>query len=157
MRRDYFELAVENIDWVEDGEAPRKPTVHIDFRGPEGEFREQLSAPDGDLLDAEEIDVAFRLQDPLEETGAVGVVGVTNRITGDFVLELNEEADDVLKFIRAAREYGAESGDTDGRYRVEISIDGEDVVTYEKSTFLVYDNEGHLIRRESLIPSGVEL
>lgn len=157
MRRDYFELDVENVDWVESDGDPRKPTVRIDFQGPEEEFREQLAGTDEQLLEAGEIDAAFRLQGSLDDAQAAGVVGVTNRITGDFILELNEEADDVLQFIRAAREYGQATGERDGRYRVEISIDGEPVVEYEKSTFLVYDNEGNLVRPKSLIPPGVEL
>lgn len=157
MRRDYFELDVENVNWVDEGGDPEKPTVHIDFRGPEDTFRKRLTGADDELLVAGETDVAFRLQDPVNDPDAAGVVGVTNRITGDFILELNEDAEDVLKFIRAAREYGQATSDREGRYRVNISIEGEAVVTYEKSTFLVYNNEGNLIRRESLIPSGVEL
>jgi len=156
MRRDYFELDVSNVDWVDADEDPRKPTVRIDFHGPEELLRERLTGRDGDFLTAEETDVALRLTEPLDDEDASGVVGVTERLTGDFVLELNEDADDVFRFIRAAREYGqAESGD--GRYRVEITIDGETVVTYEKTTFLVYDTDGNLLRGQSLIPSGVEL
>jgi hypothetical protein len=30
-------------------------------------------------------------------------------------------------------------------------------VEYDKSTFLVYNDEGNLLRQHSLIPSGVEL
>ncbi|MFB6095999.1 MAG: DUF5793 family protein [Haloferacaceae archaeon] len=157
MRRDYFELDVEHVAWVDEGGEPEKPTVHIDFRGPEEALRDRLTGPDGELLAAEGTDVAYRLQGPMEEPGAEGVVSVTNRVTGDFVLELNEDADDVLQFIRAAREYGRATGDPDGRYRVVIGIGDDHVVTYEKSTFLVYDREGNLVRRESLIPSGVEL
>jgi hypothetical protein len=157
MRRDYFELAVEHVDWVSEGGEPRKPRVHIDFRGPEELLRERLTDVEGDILDAEETDVSFRLHDTVDEQNVTGVVAVTNRLTGDFILELNQEADDVLQFIRAAREYGRETDDRDGRYRVDISIDGEHVVTYEKSTFLVYDVEGNLLRARSLIPSGVEL
>jgi hypothetical protein len=85
------------------------------------------------------------------------VVSVTNRITGDFVLELNEDAEDVLRFVRAARRYGESTDDGDGRYRVEIRVDGEELVVYEKSTFLVYSSDGDLLRSHSLIPSGVEL
>jgi len=156
MRRDYFTLEVRNVDWVEDGDEAKKPTVIIDFEGPSSTLRERLTGTDDDLLDAEETDVAFRLQGPMDGDAA-GVVSVTNRITGDFVLELNQDADDVLKFITAAREYGKESGDMDGRYHVEISINGDDLVEYDKSTFLVYNDEGNLLRQHSLIPSGVEL
>ncbi len=153
MRRDYFELAVENVDWVDAGDDPAKPTVYIDFHGPEEMLRDRLTDDDGDPLDAAETDVSFRLHGDRDDDETDGVVAVTNRLTGDFVLELNETAPDVLRFIRAAREYGGD----DGRYRVEIAIDGEPVVAYEKRTFLVYDADGNLLRGDSLIPSGVEL
>ena len=156
MRRDYFELEVENMEWVDSGGEPRKPRVYIDFHGPEEELRERVAGSESDLLAAEETDVAFRLQASPDDPDATGVVAVTNRLTGDFVLELNEDADDVLRFIGAAREYGRHDG-SDGRYRVEIDVDGEQLVAYEKETFLVYDAEGNLLRHESLIPSGVEL
>ena len=157
MRRDYFTLEVRNVDWVEDGDEAKKPTVIIDFEGPSSTLRERLTGTDDDLLDAEETDVAFRLRGPVDDDDTACVVSVTNRITGDFVLELNQDADDVLKFVTAAREYGKESGDMDGRYHVEISINGDDLVEYDKSTFLVYNDEGNLLRQHSLIPSGVEL
>jgi len=168
MRRDYFELTVQNVDWVDGEGDPEKPLVRIDFdRGTDGEegtdrepadsLRERFTdTGSDDLLDAEETDVAFRLQGDPDDPTTTGVVGVTNRLTGDFILELNEDADDVLQFIRAAREYGRQA-DGDSRYRVEIDIDGDPLVVYEKSTFLVYDEEGNLLRSRSLIPSGVEL
>ena len=158
MRRDYFELDVDNVTWVDDSGDPKKPLVRIDFRGPREELERRLSDPSGGYLDAQETDVAFRLQDSLDTSDAEGVVSVTNRTTGDFVLELNQTAEDVLTFIRAAREYGRTAVDSDdGRYRVEVNIDGDDVVAYEKQTFLVYDADGNLLRSHSLIPSGVEL
>lgn len=158
MRRDYFELDVQNVNWVEEGSDPEKPRMRITFRGPAEMLRERLTGIDGELLDEEETDLAFRLQEPREENSEeVGVLGITNRITGDFVFELNEEADEVFAFIRAAREYGKASGNPDGRYRVDIRTEDDALVTYDKSTFLVYDADGSLLRNESLIPSGVEL
>lgn len=156
MRRDYFELDVTNVDWAEDDGEPQKPNVVIEFTGSANELRDRFTDNDGNLLDAEETDVAYRLTDDVDAPDAGGVVAVTNRITGEFVLELNEDADDVLKFIRAARRYG-EATDGEGRYRVEVSIDGEELVVYEKSTFLVYSEDGDLLRGQSLIPSGIEL
>ncbi|SFR45916.1 DUF5793 family protein [Halogeometricum limi] len=158
MRRDYFELDVEHIDWVETDEPPEKPSVRIDFHGPEGMLTDRLTDAEGKPLDDGETDVAYRLQGDVTDPDATGVVSVTNRITGDFVLELNEDADDVLRFIRAAREYGESAADgEDGQYRVEIRTDDGDTVVYEKRTFLVYDADGNLLRGHSLIPSGVEL
>lgn len=157
MRRDYFTLDVQGVDWVEADGEPAAPTVVIDFEGPPEEFERRLTDPDGELLEAEQTDVALRLQSELGDEDARGVVSVTNRITGDFVLELNENAENVLEFIRAARAYGKEAEADEGRYRVKISIDGEELITYEKSTFLVYNREGNLLRQHSLIPSGIEL
>ena len=153
MRRDYFDLTVTGVGG--DADDPATPLVRIDFHGPEGLLRDRLSGTDGDLLDASEVDVAFRLREPLSTADdPKGVVGVTNRYTGDFVLELNETATDVLPFIHAARD---SAGEEDAHYRIEIDIEGERLIAYDKDTFLVYDHEGNLLRNESLIPSGVEL
>ncbi|MFC3476138.1 DUF5793 family protein [Halobacterium litoreum] len=157
MRRDYFELDVTNVDWVAEDGDPRKPNVEIEFTGDAEELRDRLTDHEGDLLDASETDAGFRLTDDVDDPGATGVVSVTNRITGDFVFELNEDADDVLRFVRAARRYGESTDDGEGRYRVEILVDGEQLAVYEKSTFLVYSADGDLLRGHSLIPSGVEL
>lgn len=156
MRREHFTLDVSNVDWVETDGDPQKPSVTIDFTGPVAMLRERLTGPDGEPLEAGTIDAVLRLQGPLGEDTA-GVVSLTNRITGDFILELNEDASNVLTFIRAARGYSEEETEDDGRYEVEIRLDGEEFVTYEKATFLVYDDEGNLLRQHSLIPSGVEL
>jgi hypothetical protein len=156
MRRDYFELDVTNVDWVENDGDPSKPNVVIEFTGAAAELEKRLTDRDGNLLDESEVDAGFRLTDDVDDPDAGGVVAVTNRITGEFVLELNEDADDVLKFVRAARRYGKATGD-DGRYRVEIRVDGEELAVYEKATFLVYSEDGNLLRSHSLIPSGIEL
>lgn len=157
MRRDYFTLDVRGVDWADTGGEPATPTVVIDFEGPPEEFEQRLTGFDGELLDASQTDVALRLQSDLEGEETDGVVSVTNRVTGEFVLELNVDAEDVLRFIRAARAYGKEGDADEGRYRVRINIGGDELVTYDKSTFLVYDREGNLLRQHSLIPSGIEL
>jgi len=157
MRRDYFTLDVTNVDWVEHDGEPGKPTVEISFDGPGEELCSRLTGGDEDLLSAEETDAAFRLKGPVDDEDTVGVVSVTNRVTGDFVLELNQDADDVLQFIRAARKFGKATNEEDGSYLVHIDVNGERLVSYDKRTFLVYDEEGSLLRQHSLIPSGVEL
>jgi hypothetical protein len=155
MRREDFTLDVHDIDWVEDGGEPREPTVVIDFEGDQPAFEERLTGRDDGQLAASETDVAFRFVEDAGDDGA-GVVSVTNRITGDFILELNEEADDVLRFIRAARRYG-EHDDSHGSYRVCVLNEGDPVVEYQKETFLVYSGDGDLLRDRSLIPGGVEI
>jgi len=157
MRREDLTLNVRDVGWIETGGEPRQPTVVVAVDSEaETDLRDRLTAPGGDLLEAEQTDVAYRLLGPVDDPETGGVVSVTDRVTGDFVLELNEDADDVLRFIRAARRYG-EHTDGDGEYRVVIRDGDEDIVTYEKNTFLVYNETGELLRQHSLIPSGVEL
>jgi ketosteroid isomerase-like protein len=165
MRRDYFALNVRGVDWIDGDGEPRKPTLQIDFRGPEEALLDRLAD-----LDAADTDVAFRVRgrdagagiDPGgrdadgDEGRESGVLSVTNRLTGDFVLEVNTPVTAVERFVDAARAYGR-AGDEDGRYRLEIRIAGDPSVAYEKRTFLVYDADGELLRGRSLIPSGVEL
>lgn len=148
MRRDYFTLEVANVD------SSGMPTVHIDFEGPSDRLTGRLTDADGEPLDPGQVDVAYRLRDPVENPDADGVIAVTNRVTGSYILELNADAEDVLEFIAAARD-GEDDGDQ--RYRVRVTVDGEPVLDHEKSTFLVYEPDGELLRNRSLIPSGVEL
>lgn len=155
MRRDYFTLDVRNMG----GESPDDrgiPTVVIDFDGPDEQLTDRLTDESGDVLGASELDVSYRLHGPVDDADSEGVVAVTNRVTGDFVLELNADAGDVTRFVDAARAYGKDTDDG-RRYRVEVAIGGEPFATYEKSTLLVYDADGGLLRGRSLIPSGVEL
>ena len=155
MRREYFDLHVSNTDWVSAEAEPRKPTIVIAFDGPREVLRTSLAGTDDGLVEANETDVNYRFH--AEGPSGDGVLSVTNRITGDFVLELNATADGVLEFIRAARAYGERTADGDGRYRLVVRFEDEDLLSHEKSTFLVYNHEGNLVRQHSLIPGGVEL
>ena len=156
MRREQFDLDVRNHEWVDTDDEPRQPLARISVTGTTEQLQSRLTDVDGERLTADMIDVAFRLTESVDEDPtAPGVVGVANRLTGDFIFETNEDADDVFQFIHAARQYGRETN-TSGQYRIEIVVDGE-TITYDKGIFLVYDENGDLLRAQSLIPSGVEL
>lgn len=151
MRRDYFTLTVRR---PEEADGDDVPALLVDFEGPVTELSSRLEGEEGPLQ-ADSLDVNFRLLSALESEDATGVLSITNRITGEFILELNAAADDVLSFVQAARAH-EDDGDDDP-YRLVVRADGETLGTYEKSTFLVYDPDGGLLRQHSLIPSGVEL
>ncbi|EMA37976.1 DUF5793 family protein [Halococcus hamelinensis] len=155
MRREYFDLHVSNTDWVSAEDEPRKPTIVIAFEGPREVLETRLAGTDEGLVEASETDVNYRFH--ADGPAGDGVLSVTNRITGDFVLELNATADGVLEFIRAARAYGERAADGDGRYQLVVRFEDEELLAHEKSTFLVYNHEGNLVRQHSLIPGGVEL
>jgi hypothetical protein len=155
MRREYFELAVSNTDRAEtDGQA-QTPTLGVVFEGPRDVLDERLDGTD-DSAATPETDVAYRFHTDADEPEATGVLGVTDRITGDFLLECDADATTIFDFLRAAREH-SERSEGEGHYRVEVRADDEALLAAEKSTFLVYDHEGSLLRGRSLIPGGVEL
>lgn len=157
MRREYFDLHVDNTEWLSTDDPPQKPTVVIDFEGPSEVLEERLVGTADTLVEAHETDVNYRFHTDTGGADGTGVLSITNRITGDFVIELNADSEGVLEFIRTARAYGEATDESDGRYRVVVRLDGEAVLSHDKSTFLVYNHEGNLVRRHSLIPGGVEL
>ncbi|MFB6084745.1 MAG: DUF5793 family protein [Halorientalis sp.] len=146
MRRDYFTLELRGV-----GDDPgEQPTVRVEYDGPSDELETRLT-PGTDL------DLAFRFRTPVDSPDADGVLAVTERLTGDFVLEVNADADDILDLVDAAKAYGQGESDAPGCYSLEIDVNGGDRYTTDKRTLLVYDDEGDLLRNHSLIPSGVEL
>ncbi|MFQ3319545.1 MAG: hypothetical protein ACI8UR_000774 [Natronomonas sp.] len=151
MRRDYFTLTVDGVE----GDEAEQPVVTITYEGPTEQLESRLRKGSS-LLTDEEIDVAYRLQDALEADDPSGVVALADRVTGEYVLELNADAEAVFEFVDAAREFG-DTSDSEGRYRIVLETDDGNLVTYDKSTLLVYDADGQLLRSKSLIPSGVEL
>ncbi|MFB6165400.1 MAG: DUF5793 family protein [Haloarculaceae archaeon] len=146
MRRDYFTLESEHVA----DDADDRPTVRVGFDGPSDAFEQRLTAET-------DVDVAFRLQTDLDEPDAHGVFGVTDRLTGEFVLEVNAEADRITELIDAAREFGQASNDAEDCYRVVIEDRNGRRFETTKRVLLVYDRDGSLLRQHSLIPSGVEI
>jgi hypothetical protein len=146
MRRDHFTLAVANTD----SETSVPPTLVVTYDGPPGTMTARLRNDEGHLPDGEDVDVAFRLQAPLEDDETRGVFSVTRRLTGEYLLEVNAGAADVLGLVDAARE-------ADGDYTVRIERPDGDDLALHKETLLVYDDDGSLLRQHSLIPGGVEL
>ena len=152
MRRDYVTLEVRETDQDE----AERPTVVLTFEGPRETLDDRLADSEGEPLDRERVDVAFRLRTPVDADEAAGVFSLANRVTGEFVLEVNAEAEPILDLVDTVRR-GGDLDDGDCRYRVVVRDEDSDVATYEKRTLLVYDEEGNLLRSHSLIPSGVEL
>jgi hypothetical protein len=140
MRRDHFTVVAEP--------ARDPPAVAVTFDGPAGTLTERL-ADDG-VPAAEDVDVVLRLQGPVDDPETVGVLSLTRRLTGEYLLEANADAEELLGVVSAAR-------DAENTYAVRIERPADETVVYEKETLLVYDEEGSLLRQHSLIPSGVEL
>lgn len=149
MRRDHFTVATANLDPA----TSDSPALDIQYDGPTETLTEQLSTSDEGVLTAGDIDAAYRFQADPDESEAVGVFSLTNRVTGEYLLECNVAGDDVLDLVEAAR---AETED-DASYQISIYSEADDPIVYDLNSLLVYDPNGNLLRQHSLIPSGVEL
>ena len=156
MRREQFTLDVTDVVWIDGDDDPCLPCLRIAFDGEPSVLRSRLTDAHGEPIDASEIDVTVRLQGDVDADETAGVVAMTSRVTGDYLLEVPIDAADVVTFTRAARRFGEHSEGTT-RYLVRLLADGESVGEYEKRTLLVYSEDGDLLRHHSLIPSGVEI
>ncbi|MWG36898.1 DUF5793 family protein [Halomarina oriensis] len=145
MRRDYFTIDVDTTG--------PKPVVTVEFDGPDGLLDERLTDESGAPLDAEDVDISYRLREPVADD-AKGVLALSDRYTGEFRFELNATAGTVLGLVRAARA-ADEEGDDDS-FRLVVEHD-RPLLDIEADTLLVYDENGGLLRRHSLLSSGVEL
>lgn len=155
MRRDSVNLEVGNVSWLAEDAEPSQPTLDIRVEDGVPVLRERLL--DGDSpLDAGDVDVTFRFHGSPDDSDEPGVLAITNRVTGEYLLEVNAAAETVVDFISAAGRYGEQTGDAK-RYRLRLIADEETLADLEKRTLLVYSSDGELLRQHSLIPSGVEI
>lgn len=156
MRREQFTLDVTDVAWIDGDADPEMPCLKIAYDGDPEELATGLEDAYGERLDADEIDVTVRLQGDIGSDDAHGIIAMTSRVTGDYLLETRISAPDIVTFTRAARRFGDHTEGT-SRYRISLLVDGEISAEYEKRTLLVYSEDGDLLRHHSLIPSGVEI
>lgn len=155
MRRDNVDLEIVDVAWLAEGDEPKQPTLDVRVAGDASTLHERL-LNDGSTLESGDVDVTFRLHGSPGGSDVPGVLAITNRMTGEYILEVNADADDVEEFVSAARRYG-EWTDDSTRYRIRLTADEESLEDLKKRTLLVYSSDGELLRQHSLIPSGVEI
>jgi hypothetical protein len=149
MRRDHFTVTARNVSSGE----PSKPTLAIGYDGPRETLTAQLTDVNDEVFVATDVDAAFRLQESREADDPTGVFSLTHRVTGEYLLEVNAKAEEILALVDTTRD----RGEDDASYRIRIERAEDSPVVYEMDALLVYDDEGNLLRQHSLIPSGVEL
>jgi hypothetical protein len=155
MERDQFHVETETVEEPATAEPAEHPALRIHFDGSHDRLRQELSERLRDDIAVEEIDVSFRHLSSDGES-AEGILALSDRVTGRYVLEVKTAVNLVREFVQTVRE-SADQMSHDARYRVEIRAEGETVTTFEKDLLLVYDASGTLLRDASLIPTGIEL
>lgn len=151
MRRDYYSLTISEPDT-----SNQSPTIEITYEGPDEDLDSRL-APGNTDLGGDEIDITYRLQ--TEQTNAEepdGVFAVTNRLTGEYIVEVNVSSDAIFEFVTTTEKTNR-GGPAEAQYRLIIRVDDTIRLDATVSTLLVYDVDGRILKQHSLIPSGVEL
>jgi len=155
MERDQFHVETETGEEPATDEPLEHPVLRLHFDGSRDRLRQGLSERLRDDIAVEEIDISFRYLSSDGETAA-GMLALSDRVTGRYVLEVKTAVDLVREFVQIVRDSADQMGH-DVRYRVAIRAEGETVTTFEKDLLLVYDASGTLLRDASLIPTGIEL
>lgn len=156
MRRDTLQIDIRNIGWVETEDSPSIPTVIITSTDTREALRNRLTGRGEHVPSADEIDLTYRYQTSSADSNASGILSVTNRVTGAFLLELPVPADRITEFTTAAERFVDES-DTDECYRLEVGPPDDRLLAANKQILLVYAHDGTLLRHRSLIPPGIEV
>lgn len=156
MHRREFTVAMRHVEPGSGAETAPLPTLRLQYDGPESTLRSALEGADGTHLSESDIDVSIRLTEAFEDDAQTGVLAVSERLTGDFVCELNVDARRVFDFLAAVtRRAAAVNGPP--KYRIQFVAQTTPIRTYEMDTFLVYTEGGELQESESLLPNGVQL
>jgi hypothetical protein len=138
MRRDYFDVTLRETSTTSD-----MPELVITYDGPTDTLSTQLDT----ALTTDEIDIAFR-----HHTDDTGVLALTDRVTGEFVLEAVAPIETIETVVSSARQ----DSDT-GEYELRLTSDETDYITCQNQTLLIYSADGDLLQDQSLISESIEL
>lgn len=134
MRRDYFDVTLRSA---------AVPELVVTYDGPTGELSTHLET----ALTDDAVDVAFRHQ-----TEDTGVLSLTDRLTGEFILEATVPIETIDTLVSSAQRDGDPS-----EYVLRLVTDETEPFSCHTQTLLVYSADGNLLRNRSLVSGSIEL
>jgi len=155
MERSQFTVRIAASESPTNDSGIDQPTLCLEFDGTADRLYEHLSSRLRDDLSGDEVDVSFRTVATTDQTDT-GMVTLSDRITGAYILEVKMPTETVIEFVQDVRTYAGESGQ-DPRYTVQIRAEEKTITTFEQELLLVYDSDGTLRRHASLIPNDTEV
>jgi len=155
MERSQFTVCTSTSESSTNDSGPDQPTLCLEFDGTADRLHEHLSSRLRNDLSGDEVDVSFRAVATPDQTDS-GVVTLSDRITGAYILESKTPTETVTEFVQDVRTYAGHSGQ-DPRYTVQIRAEEKTITAFEQELLLVYDSDGTLRRHASLIPNDTEV
>lgn len=156
MRRDTLSARLDDVEWLDTGGQPAQPALIIAFDGPPADLKERFRSPGSEAYTPADVDVFYRPQSSARAAETSGVLGISDSLTGHYLLEVNLDPSLIKKLVSTVRRYAA-AVETGRRYTVELWADERQVGSFDKESLLVYDEGGALLRRRSLIPDSIEI
>ncbi len=155
MGGDRFHATVGKTGWVENDGEPVQPVIRLHFDGDRQQLVQILFANLRRTATSEEIEVSFRLLPPFDGPQR-GILSLSDQVTGAYLTEVPLEARAVESLSKAVRAYATQT-EHDSAYQVEIRTPTSVVTVFETDLLAVYDPDGTLLRRQSLLPPGIGL
>jgi hypothetical protein len=154
MQQKDLSLDTEHTGWVTSGRMPEQPWFVVEYDGNRSAFVERFRQPGAGLYAGSDLDFFYRYQ-PSDHALSGGVFAVSDRITGDLLLEIAVSPGRIEQFMSAIRQYVGLT-ENNPTYRVKLCTETQ-IADFEKEVFLVYGADGELIRQRSLIPDWIEM
>lgn len=146
-----FSVETVGVKWVATDGEPVRPVLRFAFDGSRDSIGQRLLRRLRDDTTSDDMVVSHR-RGP---TGRRGVLSISDRVTGRYLLEADVKIGLIPEFVNAVSRYADDTG-SDRRYRVEIDANDGSVTGFETGLLLLYD-EQTLLHESSLVPASVEL
>lgn len=145
-----------DTQWLDNDNVPTTPRLRLHLSMPEEVLADRFRNPAGSAYRPEDLDVYFRECSSTRATVSTGVLTVSDRLTGDLLIEGTISSTVIERLVYAVHQRADRASDPP-TYVVELVVHGDDVAAFEKQALLVYDSDGNLLRERSVIPTHIEL
>ena len=153
---DQTTVELRNTGWLDNGSTPSQPCLRLHVTLSSDDLAERFQAGDGSTYRPSDLDLYFRDRSSSRAAVEDGILTVSDRLTGDLVLEAVVSASVIEQFVSAVRQYAARTGN-ECKYTVELQREGTISTSFKKQIFIVYNAENDLLRERSVIPKHMQL
>lgn len=148
-------VQMKHANWDIESEPAIQPHLIVKTDAKLADLQDALFLGSDDNVIPKDIDVSCRVINKEVETDDSfdGRLSITNRVTGEYILEGTVAFQDMKDFAVRAKEYGQRTETIP--YAVELQCADEETRQLPQRVFLMYNAEGDVIRELSVIPQDV--
>lgn len=148
-----WKFRTHRVDWAHSKGSPKVPDLVVVFEGLSLSCIDRLREFSGDESLPEQLDVLFRVNQ--DDPNTPGVLGIGNRLTGDYLLEIEVDRTRIFSFVDVVHRYADTTG-RDVQYELWISSEDGLVVDYALQVLPVFSSDDGILRHRSVLPVWVD-